>query len=237
MSKIERQAVGNALKATRTPSTSRNKEGQAMGLKGRATRERLIRVTGSLLETQPMDQIRVADIARLAETSPPTFYLYFRGVADAALAAIDAHTQSTPELLQMIAADWTGDGQKQARAFVETYFTVWNSQAAIFRARNLAAEAGLPGFYAARERAVRPLMQALSARIARQQAFRHLPAALHPASTASVVIALLERLAAIAGAHFEDEGITQESITTSASYFVALAMQGHMPVICMQSGG
>jgi AcrR family transcriptional regulator len=235
MSKIERQAVGNAAKGRRPP-VSRNKEGQAMGLKGRATRERLIKVTASLLETAPMDQIRVADIARLAETSPPTFYLYFRGVADAALAAIDAHTQSTPELLRMITADWAGDGQHQARAFVVAYFAVWNSHAAIFRARNLAAEAGLPGFYAARERAVRPLMQALSARLARQQAAGHLPKALHPASTASVVIALLERLAAIAGAHFEEEGITQETITTAASYFVALAMQGHTPVTCMQSG-
>ena len=211
------------------PAVSRNKEGQAMGLKGRATRERLIRVTGTLLETHPMDQIRVADIARLAETSPPTFYLYFQGVADAALAAINTHTQSTPDLLRRIEADWPGDGQPEARAFVEAYFAVWNSQGAIFRARNLAAEAGLPGFYAARERAVRPLLQAISARIARHQAAHRLPTALAPTATASVVIALLERLAAIAGAHFEDDSINQESMTTAASFFVAIALQGTMP--------
>jgi AcrR family transcriptional regulator len=197
-----------------------------MGSKGQKTRRRLIDATAALLETQPLHDIRVADIARRAATSAPTFYLYFKDVADAALAAIREHSQSTPHLLEMIGADWQPDPAAASLAFVQTYVAVWTSQGAIFRARNLAAEED-PRFYAAREQAVLPLLAALGARIARGQRAGRLPANLHPNATAGVLIALLERLAAIAGRQTGGEaGITPENTIAAAAYVVRIAIEG-----------
>jgi AcrR family transcriptional regulator len=202
-----------------------NQDGQAMGSKGQKTRRRLIDATASLLEIQPLHDIRVADIARGAATSAPTFYLYFKDVADAALAAISEHSQSTPQLLEMIGSDWQPDPAGASVAFVRTYVAVWTSQGAIFRARNLAAEED-PRFYAAREQAVRPLLAALAARIARNQAAGLIPADLHPNATAGVLIALLERLAAIAGRQTGEAGITTERTIAAAAYVLRTTVEG-----------
>ncbi len=201
-----------------------NQDGQAIGSKGQKTRRRLIDATAALLESHALHDIRVADIALRAGTSSPTFYLYFHDVADAALAAISEHSQSTPQLLEMIAADWQPDPDAAALAFVQTYVHVWKSQGAIFRARNLAAEED-PRFYAAREQAVRPLLDAFAARITRGQKAGTLPAGLHPLSSAGVLIALLERLAAIAGRQTGDLGITAESTIVAAAYVVRMAIE------------
>jgi AcrR family transcriptional regulator len=195
-----------------------------MGSKGQKTRRRLIDATASLLKSQPLHDIRVADIARRASTSSPTFYLYFKDVADAALAAINEHSQSTPQLLDMIGADWQPDPEAACLAFVQTYVSVWTSQGAIFRARNLAAEEDAR-FYAAREQAVRPLLGAVAARIDRAQQAGRLPAGLHAPATAGMLIALLERLAAIVGRQTGEGGITAERSIAAAAYVVRMAIE------------
>lgn len=200
-----------------------------MGTKGLQTRRRLIDATAGLLEQQPLHDIRVADIARQANISAATFYLYFRDVSDVALAAINEHSQSAPELLQMIEDDWTVDGFEQARRFVDTYAGVWDSQAAIFRARNLAAEAGHPGFYKARERAVRPLFEALASKVAQNLQAGRLPAALDATAVAGVLLAMLERLSAVPLASAHDDPKARDGLVTAAAYLVATALQGHDP--------
>jgi AcrR family transcriptional regulator len=201
-----------------------NQDGQAIGSKGQKTRRRLIDATAALLEQHALHDIRVADIALRAGTSSPTFYLYFNDVADAALVAITEHSQSTPQLLEMIGADWQPDPEAAALIFVQSYVRVWASQGAIFRARNLAAEED-PRFYAAREQAVRPLLDAFAARIARGQCAGHIPPGLHPLSAAGVLIALLERLAAIAGRQTGESGITADSTIAAAAYVVRMAIE------------
>ena len=220
------------------PTKSHNQHGQEMGAKGRNTRRRLIDVTTRLLENGPLHAISVADIAKQAATSPATFYVYFKDVDEAALAVIDEHSQSTPELLEMIDADWQhGSSMEHARAFVSAYADVWQSQSAIFRARNLAAEAGDARFYAAREKAVRPLLDALARKVARNQTTGRLAHDMHPYATSAVLMTMLERLAAVARRQTGEAGITYDSIIIAAAQVMSAVLEAAPPGRCSPALG
>ncbi len=203
------------------PVLPRNQDGQAIGAKGRKTRRRLLDAASLLLHNGGLGDLKVADVARLAGISPPTFYLYFQDVDDLVLTVVNEHTQSTPALLAMIETPWEGESRAEARAFVEAYMRVWDSHAAIFRVRNLAAEAGRPGFYAAREAAVHPLLERLAGRIARAQANGGPPADLDPQALAGVVVALLERLSAVAQPSGQGSSLREAGLQEAAAYVLA----------------
>jgi hypothetical protein len=66
-------------KPVRARAARYNHYGQKIGSKGERTRQTLIDVTVDLLETHGLRDVSVADVARVAKTSPATFYVYFRG--------------------------------------------------------------------------------------------------------------------------------------------------------------
>jgi AcrR family transcriptional regulator len=204
---------------------ARNASGQAMGAKGRSTRLRLIEATVQLLQNNTLSGLRVGDIAALAGTSPAAFYKYFQDVSAAALAAAEACVQSTDALLRLAGDDWAeGQALARAEAFVGLYIRTWESNAAILRVRNLAAEAGDARFGAAREHAVRPLQDALAARIAKGQGDGRMPADLQPNATAGALIALLERIAAVVRVPSEQAEITGDRLMQATAYIIARAL-------------
>jgi AcrR family transcriptional regulator len=176
----------------------RNQNGQAMGRKGLQTRQRLIDATVEQLETTRLRDLRVSEIARKAGTSAATFYVYFPDVTDAVLAALDEFTQSTPELLALVKADWGSDApDERARQIVQMYVDFWTSHAGLLRVRNLASDEGDERFRRAREVAIRPMLEATAAAVDRAQRAGWVPAELDPAATAGVLMAMLERFAAV----------------------------------------
>jgi AcrR family transcriptional regulator len=214
----------SATSTRKSEAPSFNQDGQALGSKGRNTRARLLNAMESLLQTRMLHDISVADIARKANTSPPTFYLYFNDAADAALTVMNEHTQSTPALLDMVAEPWPGDGYEQAVRFVNAYIETWNSQGAVFRARNLAAEAGQPGFHAAREVAIRPLMAALTVRLKKGQKAGRLPGGQEPMAMAGVLIALLERVSVVIDTAAQTGNLSRQALIAATAYLVAQAL-------------
>jgi AcrR family transcriptional regulator len=203
------------------PTTERNQTGQTMGAKGRNTRLRLMQAASTLLGAGPLSGLRVAEIAAAAGTSTAAFYRYFAGTADIALAIAEGCTQSTEPLLQMAGADWPEhQADQRAETFVETYFRTWESNAAILRMRNLAAEEGDRRFYAAREKAVRPLQDALANRLQRAQRKGQVPDYLVPQAAAGALIALLERMAAIARQPHEPPSITYDTLVQATAYIL-----------------
>ncbi len=213
-------AAGNGRTAE-----ARNASGQAMGVKGHGTRLRLIEATVALLHNNTLSGLRVGDIAALAGTSPAAFYKYFPDISAAALAAAEACVQSTDTLLSLAGEDWAeGQALARAQAFVDLYIQTWESNAAILRVRNLAAEAGDQRFGAAREHAVRPLQDALAARIARGQSDGRLPADLQPNATAGALIALLERIAAVSRVQSEQVEITGDRLKQATAYIMSRAL-------------
>lgn len=219
------QALRGAAAQGGQAAEARNASGQAMGAKGHGTRLRLIEATVELLQNTTLSGLRVGDIAALAGTSPAAFYKYFPDVSAAALAAAEACVQSTDTLLRLAGDDWTETlAFARAEAFVDVYIRTWESNAAILRVRNLAAEAGDERFGAAREHAVRPLQDALAARIARGQRDGRVPPDLQPNATAGALIALLERIAAVVRVPSEQVEITGDRLKQATSYIIARAL-------------
>ena len=78
-----------------------NQSGQRMGAKGLKTRRRLIDATVDLLNSIPIRDIKVVDIAARAKTASATFYLYFDSVIEVVCAASAELVQSTPEIMAL----------------------------------------------------------------------------------------------------------------------------------------
>jgi AcrR family transcriptional regulator len=202
-----------------------NQIGQTIGAKGLRTRQKLIDVTVELLETHGLRDLTVAEIARVAAMSPATFYVYFDGVPEVVLAALEQTRQSAPELMSMLEADWADTGEMdRAREFVERYCAYWWSSRTIFRCRNLAAEEGDPRFLAARRSAVAPLMDALSERIVAAQRAGKLPTHLEPRASAGAILTLIERLAAVGPTTPAQPGINFDTLKDSAAFMIASMM-------------
>ncbi|PKB14360.1 TetR family transcriptional regulator [Novosphingobium kunmingense] len=203
-----------------------NHHGQKIGSKGERTRQALIDATVELLESRGLRDVSVVDVARAAKTSPATFYVYFRGVPEVVLAALETASQTSPELEDLVSRDWlAGDGTAAAAQFVEAYTKLWNRNRTIFRVRNLAAEEGDNRFYEARMKAAGPMVAALAATARRAQDAGRLPAALSPRACAGTLLMMLERLAAIGPITEEGEGLGYGPLKQAAAHTVA-AMLG-----------
>jgi AcrR family transcriptional regulator len=197
---------------------AQNLYGQSMGRKGTQTRERLIRATIELLEKRPLRDVVVSDIATLAGTSSSSFYIYFADVSSAALAAAQGVEQITPEIEALLGSAWTrADAQDKADALVESYVNFSSQHHAILRIRNLSADEGDKRFEDVRHRAVSRIHELLEARIAAAKN------GLDPSSGASAVLALMERIAAIARLPLRRHH-SRKSLITSAAFLVASAM-------------
>lgn len=204
----------------------RNQNGQKIGSKGQRTRRLLIDTTVALLETHGLRDLSVMDVARAAETSPATFYVYFRGVPEVVLAALDDALQTSPELETALAQDWLAPGMAgKAIAVVIAYTDLWNRHRTVLRVRNLAAEEGDARFYAARTDASRPMMAELSGQIRRAQAAGRVPAALSAPACAGTILMMLERLAAIGPTHLggerQGDGISYAELRAAAAHTLA----------------
>jgi AcrR family transcriptional regulator len=195
-----------------------NLYGQSMGRKGMQTRERLIRATVELLEKRPLRDVVVSDIATLAGTSSSSFYIYFADVSSAALAAAQGVEQITPEIEALLGSPWTrADAEDKAIAMVESYVNFNSQHHAILRIRNLSADEGDKRFEDVRHRAVSRIHELLESRITAAKN------GLDPSAGASAVLALMERIAAIARLPLRRHH-SRKSLITAAAFLIASAM-------------
>lgn len=172
-------------------------DGRALGSRGTRTRRRLLEATAGLLETHGIRDLRVVDIARRVETSPATFYQYFRDVEDAVLALASEVGESTGPLRAVLAGSWDADGAlDSARALVEGFVDFWDVNRAVLRTRNLAAQEGDQRFRDVRNRALEPFTDALAAHVRAAQLAGRVAPELCPAAAGAALVALLERMAA-----------------------------------------
>ena len=196
-----------------------NNIGQAMGAKGQRTRRRIIDATVTLLASTSLRDVRVAEIARLAEISPASFYVYFDSVHDVVLAAIAEIDQSPPQVLEMLAEPWpAAEARSRARAFVQGYVDFWQAHRVVFRVRNLASEEGDERFRVLRERSIRPLLNVMAARIEAGDATHD---DVSGYAQAGVVAAMLERISAIYGSYQDSELVTSSQLIEAAALVVA----------------
>lgn len=196
-----------------------------LGAKGQRTRQQLIEATVALLETHGLRDVSVVDVARAAQTSPATFYVYFRGVPEVVLAALEHASLSSPQLEEIVDGDWLGPGAADAAAaFVEEYTATWNRHRTIFVVRNLAAEEGDTRFYEARLKQSRPILEAISRQVERAQVAGRTPAHLSARSCAGTVLMILERLSAIGPMSSHSDGVGYADLKAAAAHSIAMML-------------
>jgi AcrR family transcriptional regulator len=175
-----------------------NLYGQEIGDKGAKTRAKILKATESLIEKRTITELKVSEIGSLAGVSSSTFYLYFLTVSEAALAVANETNQSSPELMEILNREWTHDNIYEcAREFVKVYFAFWAEHASILRIRNFSADEGDRRFFDARRQSIEPIHFALQEKFSHFQSIDETAPKLHPPSTTSVILATLERAAAI----------------------------------------
>lgn len=202
-----------------------NQNGQKIGAKGRRTRQLLIDTTVRLLETHGLRDLSVVDVAREADTSPATFYVYFRGVPEVVLAALEGTELTSPELEALASENWLEHGcTGSAEKFVDLYARLWNAHRTIFRVRNLAAEEGDERFLASRNAHAQPMLSALSRQIKRAQEAGRVPDHLTPMASAAAVLIMLERLSSVGPTSEVDGANAYEHIKQSAAYMIAFML-------------
>jgi len=201
-------------------------DGRSLGSRGALTRRRLLDATASLLETHGIRDLRVVDIARRVETSPATFYQYFRDVEDAVLALAGEVGESTAPLLAVLAGSWDGEGAlDSARALVEGFVDFWDLNRAVLRTRNLAAQEGDRRFRDVRNRALEPFTAAFAAHVRVAQRAGRVAPELSPAAAGAALVALLERMAAFHG-DLEPLGIGRAQLVETTARIIHQTVTG-----------
>jgi len=197
-----------------------DQSGRVLGPRAQQTRERLLEATRELLSTHSLRELAVAEIARKVETSPATFYQYFKDVEDAVLCLAERASAEMPAMLDAIQGTWQGEaGLEKSRAIADAFIRHWDAHQAVLRIRNLASDEGDARFAAVRSAAMQPLLRALAERIAANDD------TLHPFAAAAAMAAILERLAAY---HRELEifGVTREELVESSARILHRTLGG-----------
>ncbi len=144
-------------------------DGRVPGLRGRATRQRLLSATVELLAGTPWRSVTVIDIAKRAGTSPATFYQYFENVERAIGVAAEQMVADAAELAELVDGDWSPDSSwKTARAVSEGFLAYWEDHRTVFRVVDLATEEGDAHLRGVRVRALNAVTVALARVIAQQ---------------------------------------------------------------------
>lgn len=180
-----------------TETKAVDQSGRALGPRALHTRQRLLDATVELLGERSVRDVSVVEIARKADTSPATFYQYFKDVGDVTLVLAEQAAEEMPAVLELIDGPWRGQkGLDTARAIVRAFVDHWDAHRAVLLIRNLAADEGDRRFMKIRRRALSPVIEHLARQIEANQAQGRIAGEVHPAAAAAAMATILERLAA-----------------------------------------
>lgn len=203
-------------------------DGRALGKRGALTRSRLLEATTRLLDDAGVRDLRVVDIARDVGTSPATFYQYFRDVDEAVLALAEDVGEDLAPLGDLLARDWSGpDGLAVARRLVDAFIEYWDSNRAVLRTRNLAAQEGDQRFRTVRNESLRPLREGLADKVAVAQREGRVGAAVTPMAAAAALASMLERMAAF-HTDLEPLGVDRDDLVETTARILHQTVTGQV---------
>lgn len=169
-------------------------DGRVLKRKGANTRQRILDVLETLLQSVGASELRVAQVAAAADVAMPTFYSYFESLEDALLALVEQDKFSYARVLGLLQRPWPDDQVLAcARAFVSAYYDYWDEHRAVLRLRNVMGDEGDARFVAVRLDFTLPILDALSEKLALAKAAGRMPAGVPSSSFAAVIMAALER--------------------------------------------
>ena len=204
-------------------------DGRVPGRRGKATRDRLLRCTGELLEKTSYRDLAVSDIAQCAGTSPATFYQYFEDVEAAVLVLARALADEGPALTDIIeGADWRGrDGYGAATSLVDAVLDLWERHRAVLRVVDLSTAEGDMRFQNVRTHLLNEVTESLRRVIEQGSGVRdrRRPRDVDPMAQAAALVSMLVHVAAHRYG-FEFWGIRTEAIRRSVAGLVYSGVTG-----------
>ena len=113
----------------------RTVDGRVAGRRGQATRQKLLDCLGEMLKSSPYRDVKVIDVARMAGTSPATFYQYFPDVEGAVLELAEEMAKEGEVLTDLVAGrTWAGKAASTAaEELVDGFLGFWRRNEAILR--------------------------------------------------------------------------------------------------------
>lgn len=175
-----------------------NKQGQVLGQKGSATRQRFLDATRQLLKTKSPIELTAVEIAKQAKISSGSFYMYFDDVKDIMYALSQAAVADMADLYSVLDEPWDASKVEVAhtRRLVKAYFAVWERHREILRYRNLEADRGDTRFEQLRVEYYTPFIEKLGERILSAYPVGNRPRRGDAYAEATVIHAALEGIAA-----------------------------------------
>ncbi|MFF7675081.1 TetR/AcrR family transcriptional regulator [Actinacidiphila glaucinigra] len=208
----------------------RTVDGRVAGRRGQATRQKLLDCLGEMLSTSPYRDVKVIDVARMAGTSPATFYQYFPDVEGAVLELAEEMAKEGAALTDLVAGrSWAGkSGATAAEELVEGFLSFWRKHDAILRVVDLGAAEGDKRFYKIRMKILNPLTNSLSDSIKELQGKGRVDKDVSPAAVSGSLVAMLAAVAAHQKG-FQSWGVKQAELKPNLSLLVHLGVTGKKP--------
>lgn len=190
---------GRALRAHDGAAAPITADGRTPGVRGRATRQRLLEETAAILHEVPYRDLAVVDIARAAGTSAATFYQYFGGVEAAVLAlAAEVVAEGSKRLLPLVeGGPWRSrDGAAASAAVVDEFLAFYRDHRPVLRVMDLGTEEGDPHFQQVRGHLFIAFTDGLTERVTREIDDGRHPSGAEARSIAGAMTSMLAHVAA-----------------------------------------
>jgi AcrR family transcriptional regulator len=209
----------------------RTVDGRVAGRRGQATRQKLLDCLGEMLSTSPYRDVKVIDVARMAGTSPATFYQYFPDVEGAVLELAEEMAKEGAGLTGLVAGrSWVGkSGTTAADELVDGFLTFWRKHDAILRVVDLGAAEGDKRFYKIRMKILNAVTNSLTDSVKELQAKGRVDKDVSPAAIAGSLVAMLAAVAAHQKG-FQSWGVKQAELKPNLALLVHLGVTGKKPM-------
>jgi AcrR family transcriptional regulator len=208
----------------------RTVDGRVAGRRGQATRQKLLECLSEMLNTSPYRDVKVIDVARMAGTSPATFYQYFPDVEGAVLELAEGMAKEAAGLTGLVAdRGWTGRAAwTSAEDLVDGFLSFWRKNDAILRVVDLGAAEGDKRFYKIRMKVLNAVTGSLTDSIKELQDKGRVDKAVNPAAMAGSLVVMLAAVAAHQKG-FQTWGVKQADLKPNLALLIHLGVTGKKP--------
>ncbi|GLW71213.1 TetR family transcriptional regulator [Kitasatospora phosalacinea] len=206
----------------------RTVDGRVAGRRGQETRQKLLDCLREMLSTSPYRDVKVIDVARMAGTSPATFYQYFPDVEGAVLEIAEEMAEDSGGLKELVdGKSWAGKtGFTTSEELVDGFLAFWRKNDAILRVVTLGAAEGDKRFFKIRMKVLNSVAAPLTEAVRNNQGKTD-----KTVEAPAVAGALVSLLAAAAehGKAFTSWGVKVKDLKPNLALQVYLGVTGKKP--------
>ncbi|NYI07751.1 TetR family transcriptional regulator [Allostreptomyces psammosilenae] len=208
----------------------RTVDGRVAGRRGQETRQKLLDCLSEMLSTSPYRDVKVIDVARMAGTSPATFYQYFPDIEGAVLEIAEGVAKDAARLKELVAdRSWAGkSGWTTAEELVDGFLGFAKEHESILRVLDLGTAEGDKRFNKIRLKILNSISQSLQEGIKELQAKGRVGAEVNPNAMAGLLTTLLS---SVSGQQkgFEALGVKPKDLKPNLALLIYLGVTGKKP--------